>query len=173
MKKIFYLVFILPLFLLSCEKKPEASFYLNSDVFQISQDIVFINNSHNATSYECKGDSVNDLGQPVPSFPSTVNGVTSSHTRPFGYPAVGPNPGPAASYYPSVRLTALGAKVALSATWYLVDVDLLSMSTNSSGQHYSAWSNILSATPVHGTVRNYLYFDGHVGQKKPQANGGD
>ena len=127
----------------------------------------------NATSYECKGDSVNDLGQPVPSFPSTVNGVTSSHTRPFGYPAVGPNPGPAASYYPSVRLTALGAKVALSATWYLVDVDLLSMSTNSSGQHYSAWSNILSATPVHGTVRNYLYFDGHVGQKKPQANGGD
>ena len=131
----------------------------------------------NATSYECKGDSVNDLGQPVPSWPSTVtvSGVTTTttNTRPFGYPTVNPPPGTYAPYYPSIRLTALASKVALSATWYLVDVDLLSQGLNAQGQHYSGWSNVLSAMPVHGNTRNYLYFDGHVGQKKPQANGDD
>lgn len=70
MKKIFYLVFIIPLFLLSCEKNPEASFYLDSDVFQISQDIVFINNSHNATRYEWDfGDGyISNESQPVHSY---------------------------------------------------------------------------------------------------------
>jgi len=84
----------------------------------------------NATSYECKGDSVNDLGQPVPSWPSTVTvaGVTTTttNTRPFGYPTV-TAPYTPAPYYPSIRLTALQSKVALSATWYLVDVDMLAM----------------------------------------------
>jgi hypothetical protein len=70
MKKIFYLVFILPLFLFSCEKKPEASFFLDSDVFQISQDIVFINNSHNAIRYEWDfGDGyISNESQPVHSY---------------------------------------------------------------------------------------------------------
>jgi PKD repeat protein len=70
MKKIFYLVFILPMFLLSCEKKPEASFYLDGDIFQISQDIVFINNSHNATRYEWDfGDGyISNESQPVHSY---------------------------------------------------------------------------------------------------------
>ena len=124
---------------------------------------------NNATSYECLGDQINDLGQPVPTFPSTVAGVTSSHTRPFGYPAT--TTPTVAAYYPSVRLTALGSAVSLAATWYLVDVDSYSK-TNAAGQHYSPWTNILSATPVHGSVRNYVYFDGHVTQKKPKPGGG-
>jgi len=127
---------------------------------------------NNATSYECLGMN-NDLNIPSVNFPWNVPGASSStYNRPFGYPTVGPNPGPAQVYQPSVKLSAVTASNApLAAIWYLVDCDKYAH-TNSAGVHFSPWTNILSDLPVHGNVRNYVYFDGHVGQKKPQPGGG-
>jgi PKD repeat protein len=52
MKRIFYLTLILPLFLFSCESNPEASFFLETDIHEIGQEIIFRNTSQNASSYE-------------------------------------------------------------------------------------------------------------------------
>jgi len=52
MKKIFYFTLVLQIILLSCEKKPEASFFLETDVTEIGQEIIFKNTSQNASSFE-------------------------------------------------------------------------------------------------------------------------
>jgi len=125
---------------------------------------------NNATSYECLG-MFNDVGRPSVNYPWTVPGASAAtYNRPFGYPTV--TTPTAQVYQPSVKISSVTASNAPIATiWYLVDVDSYSH-TNSSGQHYSPWTNILSPTPVHGNIRNYVYFDGHVGQKKPLPGGG-
>jgi len=111
---------------------------------------------NNATSYECLG-TYND------------NSTFVMNWRPFGYPAqTTPIVVP---YQPCHRINEVQTNATLANVWYLVDVDSYSH-TNAAGQHYSPWTNILSATPVHGNVRNYVYFDGHVGQKKPKPGGG-
>jgi len=52
MKRLIYLTLFLPIFFISCESDPEASFYLDSDVLEIGQGINFYNSSQNATNYE-------------------------------------------------------------------------------------------------------------------------
>jgi PKD repeat protein len=52
MKKLIYLTLFLPIFLISCESDPEASFFMDSDVFEVGHGISFNNSSQNATSYE-------------------------------------------------------------------------------------------------------------------------
>ena len=125
----------------------------------------------NAISYDCDG-YMGDNGKTMTAcFPWPLNPGKFGQ-RPFGYP----NDQYGNPYYPSVRINTLSGALAtngmnLASTWFMVDVDLLSGPINAQGQHYSAWTNILSPTPVHGKIRNYVYFDGHVGQKKPAANG--
>ena len=124
----------------------------------------------NAISYECDG-YIGDNKKTLPaSFPWPLNPPKLGQ-RPFGYP-IDQNGNP---YYPSVRMTTLSAALltngmSLASTWFQVDVDMMAM-TSYGGVRTSAWANVLSPLPVHGSVRNYVYFDGHVGQKKPAADG--
>jgi PKD repeat protein len=52
MKKILYLAILLPVFLFSCTKDPDASFFIEIDKPKIGQEIFFKNDSHNAETYE-------------------------------------------------------------------------------------------------------------------------
>jgi prepilin-type N-terminal cleavage/methylation domain-containing protein/prepilin-type processing-associated H-X9-DG protein len=89
-----------------------------------------------------------------------ANGLTNSlgiAIDPFGYPAYGSGP------YPPKKLGAISAIKSLTDVWFLVDADAVG-----SG---NAWPepggvNALPPTPVHGSVRNYVYFDGHVQSKR-------
>jgi prepilin-type N-terminal cleavage/methylation domain-containing protein/prepilin-type processing-associated H-X9-DG protein len=78
---------------------------------------------------------------------------------PFGYPAGNPVSGPAH------RITEVQAAAPLCKVWYIADVDSVA--------YPGGWGGIpMPAKPVHGSVRNYLYFDGHVATKKVKPNGG-
>ena len=84
----------------------------------------------------------------------------------FGYPN-NPAGTPPAPPLPSHRISEVQAVAPLSSSWHLVDTDEYAHNGANS------WTNqILQVKPIHGNVRNYLYFDGHVGSKKPAANGG-
>ena len=104
---------------------------------------------NNATSYRVEGNYSDQL---------ITNYAPFMTNRPFGYPT---NTQGNASYNP-VRLAAVAGIAPLASVWYEVDVDTLSLVGGVNG-----WTNILSPTPVHGNIRNYVYFDGHVGNKKP------
>lgn len=52
MKKIFYLALLLPVFLFSCTKDPEASFFIELNKPKIGQEIFFKNTSQNAETFE-------------------------------------------------------------------------------------------------------------------------
>jgi len=51
MKK-FYLFFILPLFVVSCSKTPQADFYFDVDKAKVGSEVFFYNTSDNADTYE-------------------------------------------------------------------------------------------------------------------------
>ena len=89
--------------------------------------------------------------QPLP------NGLTNSTGQtfdPFGYPAFDGNPPE-----PPMRLTAIQAARPLTEVWFLIDSDQLAFPT-------AGWVDELPLKPVHGNVRNYIYFDNHVSTKK-------
>lgn len=73
MKRILYLAFIIPFFLLSCQKSPEASFYTDVDEVVVGQEVLFHNDSHNASSYEWDfGDGyISNEDSPYHTFNST------------------------------------------------------------------------------------------------------
>ncbi|MEI9960833.1 MAG: hypothetical protein WDM76_06780 [Limisphaerales bacterium] len=48
----------------------------------------------------------------------------------------------------------------MSDVWMLADIDKIAITPN------TTWWNDLPAKPVHGNVRNYIYFDNHVSTKK-------
>ena len=52
MKRIVYILMILPLILLSCEKTPSAHFYTDTSEPEVGQTVVFYNDSQNANSFE-------------------------------------------------------------------------------------------------------------------------
>jgi len=81
---------------------------------------------------------------------------------PFGYPV-------SAAYaagLPSRKLNEVAAAAPLGNVWYLVDVDRVAVPTG--------WgvSMDMPLKPVHGSVRTYLFFDGHVGTRKVNPAGG-
>jgi prepilin-type processing-associated H-X9-DG protein len=76
--------------------------------------------------------------------------LPSSGWWPFGYDASGPPH--LISTIPSE------AGLPLSSVWALCDAD--QVSTPNAG-----WSSQCPIQPVHGSVRNFLYFDNHVGIK--------
>ena len=100
---------------------------------------------------------------------SFVNPPPATNGNAFGYPAANGNP-----YAPSHRMSEVHAKSPLSTTWHLVDADLLGSYSTNPPTYHNAWDpSILSPKMIHGSVRNYLYFDGHVGVKKPRNSGGN
>jgi PKD repeat protein len=52
MKRISYLILLLPLFLFSCKSTPEASFQIDTTEPEVGQMVVFNNSSHNAKKFE-------------------------------------------------------------------------------------------------------------------------
>ncbi|MEI8290821.1 MAG: prepilin-type N-terminal cleavage/methylation domain-containing protein [Verrucomicrobiota bacterium] len=109
--------------------------------------------------------SSDDNGKSL-SFPWT--GSKSTHSDPFGYPATHPpqttgNEPPK----PGHRLGEVAAQLSLSSVWYLADIDFVGNNfTNNWDTTY------LPVKPVHGNVRNFGYFDGHVSTKKVNPKGG-
>jgi len=101
-----------------------------------------------------------------------VLSFSPGQTSPFGYPSNSPPQTPTnVPYQPSHRLSEVAAKVSLSSAWYVYDADQLGNGSN--GNLHNPWDpSFLSAQPLHGTVRNYGYFDGHVQTKKVKPAGG-
>jgi len=79
-------------------------------------------------------------------------GATGLPWNPFGYPD------PPA---PPHKLIEVQAFRSLSEVWMLTDVDKVSVTSVD-----NTWRDQLPDQPVHGNVRNYLFFDGHVATKK-------
>lgn len=79
---------------------------------------------------------------------------------PFGYPEAGRQFGPR-------KLTEVAQQRPLAEVWLLVDADQVAV-TNPA----NTWRDQLPLKPVHGSVRNYVYFDGHVAVKKVQPGRG-
>ncbi len=92
----------------------------------------------------------------------TANGLTNAngvYFDPFGYPAFQGDP----PQKPS-KLAAVQAAQPLSQVWFLVDSDQVAFPT-------AGWKDELPIKPVHGSVRNYIYFDNHVATKKVGKQG--
>ncbi|HEX9048250.1 MAG TPA: prepilin-type N-terminal cleavage/methylation domain-containing protein [Verrucomicrobiae bacterium] len=81
-------------------------------------------------------------------------GLTNPWVLPFGYPS------PA---QPSGKITQIAAQKPLTDVWIISDADQVVCDPSLPGM---AWATVLPAKPVHGTVRNYVFFDGHVLSKK-------
>ena len=84
----------------------------------------------------------------IPQFCGLTNS-NGSVVDPFGYPNPAKRP---------MKLTAVASIKSLSEVWFLADCDELGSGTT--------WGTTLPPEPVHGSVRNYGFFDGHVGTKK-------
>ena len=88
---------------------------------------------------------------------------------PFGYPTSGP-PAPTPfgvnmnCIYSSHKITEVGAVTPLNPVWYICDMD--SVGSTSGG----VAGVTIPATPSHGSVRNYVYFDGSVAAHKVKNN---
>lgn len=92
---------------------------------------------------------------------ASYNGLTEPSGEvgfPFGYPD---------PYVPPHKLTEVQAQRPLSQVWILTDADQVGV-TNPN----NTWRSQLPAKPVHGSVRNYVYFDGHVATAKVKPAGG-
>ena len=91
-------------------------------------------------------------------YAATMSGSSSGLPwPPFGYP---PSPDDS-DKKPPHKLLEIQAYQSLSDVWVLADVDKVAI-TNLD----NTWRDQLPDKPVHGRVRNYLYFDNHVGTKK-------
>ncbi len=69
------------------------------------------------------------------------------------------------------KLDALARLKSLSAIYFVMDMDQISDPGNPWGDPNNPSYNPLSPKPVHGSVRNYGYFDGHVQAQKVQGVG--
>jgi prepilin-type N-terminal cleavage/methylation domain-containing protein/prepilin-type processing-associated H-X9-DG protein len=81
----------------------------------------------------------------------TPNGL---NFLPFGYPPTGVQQRPH-------KLSDVQTQKPLVDVWVLVDVDKVAKTDPGND-----WQGQLPDKPVHGSVRNYLYFDGHVATKR-------
>ncbi len=79
---------------------------------------------------------------------------------PFGYP-----PDPSASDQQRAhKISDILSQASPADIWSLVDLDKLAVTAG-------GWRPLVPDRPVHGSTRNYLYFDGHVSAKKAQTGG--
>lgn len=90
-----------------------------------------------------------------------LTGFTGLPFNPFGYPPDDPNP-PKKPH----KIIEVQAFRSLSEVWAMTDVDKVSV-TNPD----NTWRDQLPDSAVHGRVRNYLFFDGHVAVKRIRKAG--
>jgi prepilin-type processing-associated H-X9-DG protein len=84
--------------------------------------------------------------------------------EPFGYPAYAGGP------FPPQKLSTVGKMRSLTEVWFLVDAD--QVGSGNGWLDPASGLNKMPPKPVHGSVRNYGFFDGHVTAKKIGARGG-
>lgn len=84
----------------------------------------------------------------------TIPSANNLSFDPFGYPAFNG----AAPKAPN-KVSAIQAEASLSDVWLMMDADQLAFPT-------AGWVGELPSQPVHGSVRNYIYFDHHIATKK-------
>lgn len=70
---------------------------------------------------------------------------------------------------PSVKLNAISAVSSFSEAWAMSDLDQRGFAANSS--QTPSWSANVPVKPTHGTVRNYIFFDGHASSKSVPSTG--
>jgi len=90
---------------------------------------------------------------------STITNLTAGQDRPFGYAPGQETPQQRPKKMSAVQGMAGQAGVSLSDFWAVVDLDRV-------GSPTVGWAQEIPPKPVHGTTRNYLYFDYHVASKK-------
>ena len=90
----------------------------------------------------------------VPSRAGLTNAAGQVLFDPFGYPPFNGAP-PKAPH----KLIEVQSARSLSEVWFMIDADQVAFAT-------SGWVGELPPKPVHVSVRNYVYFDGHVSTKK-------
>jgi len=93
--------------------------------------------------------SRDETGRPILSF------------RPFGYP-----PGQSSPQSRPRRISDILAQKPLSEVYSLVDLDKVGVTSQN-----NTWQKQLPSEPVHGSVRNYLFFDAHVGTQRVGPKG--
>jgi prepilin-type N-terminal cleavage/methylation domain-containing protein len=84
-----------------------------------------------------------------------VDPAPGAQVRPFGYPS---NPGPSQE---PLTLTAIEAYGSGADFWAVTDADRVNVPNPA-----VSWYDDLPYKPVHGSVRNELYFDGHVSARR-------
>ena len=102
--------------------------------------------------------ATNQVGQLGTRVSYQLPGATVNGSRPFGYPA-----GNAPNDADPLRLTQIPAP---ANTWALIDTDQYGINNPA-----NTWSAQLPKMPVHGSVRNSCFFDGHVDVFKVGAIG--
>jgi prepilin-type N-terminal cleavage/methylation domain-containing protein/prepilin-type processing-associated H-X9-DG protein len=85
---------------------------------------------------------------------------------PFGYPT--PLAGMTPDQTLSHKITDVQVVAPLDSIWYITDLD----SVLAPGGWGTTAGITMPAKPVHGSSRNYLYFDGHVSPQKVKWSGG-
>jgi prepilin-type N-terminal cleavage/methylation domain-containing protein/prepilin-type processing-associated H-X9-DG protein len=78
---------------------------------------------------------------------------------PFGFENIPPN-------HPSVKITAFAGLASLSSLWGMTDLDQVGLSAEP-----PVWDSVTPPKPIHGTVRNYFFFDGHAAAKPVPVSG--
>ncbi|MGH7952630.1 MAG: prepilin-type N-terminal cleavage/methylation domain-containing protein [Limisphaerales bacterium] len=86
----------------------------------------------------------------------TQSGLNGLSFHPFGYPPSG-----STSQLPPHKLSEVQTAKSPSDIWVLADVDKVAITDTA-----NSWQAQLPDKPVHGGVRNFLYFDNHVGTRK-------
>lgn len=95
----------------------------------------------------------------VPSQAGLTNAAGQVLFDPFGYPAFQGDP-PERPH----RITEVQAIRPLTDVWFMIDADQIAFPT-------AGWAGDLPKQPVHGRVRNYIYFDNHVSTKRVGKKG--
>ena len=113
----------------------------------------------NVSMYNLDGHTSDDL-----LAAGVING--SIGFMPFGSAMATPSYGlPASSGVTAHKIDDVGAAAALSSVWYICDMDCVGTPTGAGVAGVT-----IPATPAHGSVRNYVYFDGHVSAHKVKDN---
>jgi prepilin-type N-terminal cleavage/methylation domain-containing protein/prepilin-type processing-associated H-X9-DG protein len=86
-----------------------------------------------------------------------TNAYPQSLVTPLGFPFGKQND------RPCLKMSAIGGVGHLSQIWAAGDIDLQAVSTSTS---LSTAANFVAKQPVHGNVRNFVFFDWHVDSKK-------
>ncbi len=103
-------------------------------------------------------DSSDGLGGSLNLGPGVTPLVLSPNTPIFGY-------GDSSRTWASHKITEVSAAKSPTEVWALVDSD----QKQANPAFLPGWYNQLPPTPLHGSVRNYLFLDGHTATRKVLA----